>query len=351
LKKIILQATVVFLLFIIVTAGAALTEDSSPAENKTLQSALSAIKLGGGISAGYFYASNPGEEASKDEFLLSNFLIEVSSADETLPIGFVGAFGQTSTPSLLCTPEKNEDFDIEYASLTLKPISNVNLEIGLLQPNSGFENTYTFNNKNIILGAIASQQPYNAYGARICYDMNGISFWGGYYKGRLDDEEYNSPDSTWEIGISGTVADNDVSIYNYHITGQRNLFGVVIERTIKNIDLAFNIDYWTWDDDVKDLYESESAIGAAFYVCPKFGNFSIPVRLEYINQNKSQIYIESPAAKQIYAATISPTWHFNKNSYIRAESAYIKANGGFADEDGKTRDNRVNFAVELGFIF
>jgi hypothetical protein len=351
IKKVIVQITIVFLLFFIFITGLALAEDSNPFDKKPLQSTLSAIKLGGGISAGYFCASYQGTDASESEFLLSNFLVEISSADEALPMGFVGAFGQTSTPSLLGTPEKNEDFDIEYASLTLKQISDVGLEIGLLQPNSGFENTYTFNNKNVILGALASQQPYNAYGARASYDVSGISLWGGYYKGRLDDEEYNSPDYTWEIGISGTVADNDFSIYNYHIGGRRNLLGVVIERTIENIDLGFNIDYWTWDDNVKDLYGSESSIGAAFYICPNFGQLSIPFRFEYINQDESRTYIESPTAKQIYAATVSPTWHLNESSYIRAESAYVKADGGFADEKGRTRDNRINFAVELGFLF
>ena len=156
-------------------------------------------------------------------------------------MGFVGAFGETSTPSILSTPENNTDFKIEYASLTLKQVANLNLEMGLLQPNSGFENTYTFNNKNVILGAVASQQPYNAYGARVNYDANEISLWGGYYKNRLDDEEYNSPDYAWEIGVSGSIGENDFSIYNYHIGGQRNLLGAVIEHSIGNIDLAFNI--------------------------------------------------------------------------------------------------------------
>jgi hypothetical protein len=351
MEKVNIQIIIVLLLFFIISTGSAFADDSNPADNKALHSELSAIKVTGGISAGYFYASNPGEEASESEFLLSNFLVEISSADETLPIGFVGAFGQTSTPSLLGTPEKNEDFDIEHAALTLKLLSNMNLEMGLLQPNSGFECTYTFNNKNIILGAVASQQPYNAYGARASYDVSGLSFWSGYYKGRLDEEEYTSPDYTWEIGFNGSIADNDFSVYNYHIAGQRNLTGAVIERTIKNIDLAFNIDYWTWDDEVKNLYVSKSSIGGAIYICPNFGSLSIPVRLEYINQDQSQIYIENPDTKHIYTATVSPTYHFNENTYLRTESAYVKANGCFTTKEGQKKNNRINLALELGFLF
>ena len=350
MKKSIIHIYILLFLFFFVRAGSALAEGTPPVDYNTLQSILAAVKVGGGISAGYFCASNPGEEISDNAFLLSNLLIEISSADEVPPIGFIGAFGETSTPSVLGTPENNTDFKIEYASLTVEPIKDFGIEAGLLQPNSGFENTYTFNNQNAILGAVASQQPYNAYGARVGYDVSGISLWGGYYKQRLDEEEYNSPDYAWEIGLSGSIADNYFTIYNYHIDGQRNLLGAVIERSIDNIDLALNVDTWTWDNDVNELYGSESSIGAAFYICPNFGSFSIPLRLEYISQDKSEIYIERLSAKQIYAATVTPTWHFNDNAYVRMESAYVKADGAFAD-DGHTKDNRINLAIELGFLF
>jgi hypothetical protein len=350
ISKSIILLTIISTLLLSSSATFA-SDDETKSQKTADQTLLSGLKLSGGISAGYFFASNPGVDASGNEFLLSNFLVEISSKDDTQPIGFTGAFGQTSTPSLLGTPEKNEDFDIEYASLSLKPLQNMGIEMGLLQPNSGFECTYTFNNKNVILGALASQQPYNAYGVRVSYDVSGVSLWGGYYKNRLDDEEYSSPDYAWEIGLCGSIADNDFSIYNYHIEGQRNLLGAVLERTIKNIDLAFNIDYWTWDDKVKDLYGSRSSIGGAVYISPNFGNFSLPVRLEYINQKASEIYIESAGVKKIYATTISPTWHFTDKSYIRAESAYVKADGAFADKNGNIRDNRTNIAIELGYLF
>ena len=351
LRKGIILISIIFLLPFNITATFASEDDLYQADNKTIQSIVSVIKVAGGISAGYFYVSNPGQNTSDDAFLLSNLLVEISSADETLPVGFVGAFGETSTPSILDTPENNTDLKIEYASLTLKHIDKMVIEVGLLQPNSGFENTYTFNNKNVILGAVASQQPYNAYGARVNYDMNEISIWGGYYKDRLDDEEYNSPDYAWEIGVSGSIAENDFSIYNYHIGGQRNLLGAVIERSIGSIDLAFNIDYWNWDNQMKGIYGSRSSIGAVFYVCPNLGKLSIPFRFEYITQDESQIYIENPDTHRIYAATFIPTWHFNENIYARAEAAYVKADGAFADKEGTLKDNRINLAFEIGFTF
>jgi hypothetical protein len=328
--------------------------DETPV-NRLLQSTLSGLQLGGGISAGSFYASNPGNHVSDNEFLLSNFLVELSSKDSDLPVGFVGAFGETSTPSLLSTPENNTDFDIEYASLILKPMSDVSLELGLLQPNAGFECTYTFNNINVLLGALASQQPYNAFGARLGYDINGFSLNAGYYKKRLDQDEYNdngsTPGDSWEIGVSGSVLNNKFSIYHYHLEAERNLTGVVIERTIENVYLAVNIDYWKRDADMGNLYGSRSAIGAAFYVAPRFGHFSIPVRLEYIDQGESRIYIDNADAKHIFTATISPTYKFCDNAYVRVESAYVNADHAFADKNGNSEQSRICLAAEVGYLF
>jgi len=328
--------------------------DDTPA-NRLVQSAISGLQLEGGISGGYFYASNPGEDASDSKFLLSNFLVQLSSKDQNLPVGFVGAFGETSTPSLLSTPENNTDFDIEYGSLNLKPITGLSLEVGLLQPNAGFENSYTYNNKNIILGALASQQPYNAYGARLGYDVSDFHLCAGYYKDRLDRDEYNdngsTPGDSWEIGISGPVLNNQLSIYHYHIEDKRSLTGAVVERTIKNLYLAVNVDYWNWDAGMKDFYGSKSAIGGAFYVAPSFGHFSIPLRLEYIDQGKSRIYIDNVDAKHIYTATISPTYTFCEHAYIRVESAYVHADHGFADKNGNSKDHRICLAAEVGYLF
>ena len=103
--------------------------------------ALSAIKVGGGISTGYFYASNPGEDTQMMHSSSQTFLLRYLPLDEDLPVGFTGAFGETSTPSILGTPENNTEFKIEYAALTIKPVKALGLEMGLLQPNAGFENT------------------------------------------------------------------------------------------------------------------------------------------------------------------------------------------------------------------
>ncbi len=216
-----------------------------------LSTALAGIEVSGGISAGSFYASNPGPNTSDSQFSLSNFLVEISSEEKKGPVSFAGAFGESSTPSLFDTPGNNRRFDIEYASLLLNPTDNVSLEAGLLLPNAGYEDTYTFNNRNIVLGALASQQPYNEYGARLAYSVFGL-----------------------EIGAGGSVSDFDFNIYNYHLEGMRNLTGIVTERTVKNVSLAFNLDYWKWNRSMKNYYGNNSSVGMALYISPHFERIS-----------------------------------------------------------------------------
>jgi hypothetical protein len=342
--KVIAAAGVIALLM-------ALGMGSVQADDLGVESVLSKVNVMGGISGGYFYTSNPGEDLSGSEFLLSNLLVEISSADEAFPIGFSAAFGQTATPSVLDAPEETGSLGIEYASVSLSPLKSLNLEVGLIGPNSGYEATYTYENMNILLGTVASQQPYNAYGVKVSYDVNGISFWGGYYRDRLDDEEYGSPEETWEIGISGTGLGAEFNLYHYHIDGFRNDTGIGIDRSFARIDIGLNLDYWKWDDDVSDNYGSDSSLGIAVYVRPVFGSFSLPFRFEYVDQGESMIYVESEDADRIMTITVTPTYNFNGNAYVRAEAAYVLADSAFANKKGDAEDCNLSLAAEIGFLF
>jgi len=309
------------------------------------------VETTGGLSGGYFYASEPGPNAADSEFLLSNLLLEISSGDQDLPVGFVFALGETSTPSVLDTPQNNNALSIEYASLTITPFPGVSIETGLLMPNSGYEATYTYENQNILLGAVASQQPYNAYGTKIGFEIEDLYIWAGYYRDRLDNEEYDSADEAWEIGVCATVFEIDINLYHYHIGGFRQLTGVSIERTFRNVDIGLDLDYWAWAGSIRNVYGSNSSIGGAVYVSPTFGSFSIPVRLEYVHQEESQIYLESINAERIFTATVTPTYHCNENTFVRVETAYVQADTAFAGKNGNTESDTFSLAMEVGFFF
>ena len=317
-------------------------------------------EVSGGLSAGYFYASNVGPSAANDNFVLSNLLVELLAEPKEKPISFVAAFGGTVTPSVFDPPEETApDLGIEYASLCIEPIENLCIETGLLQPSAGYEDTYTFNNRNMTVGAVASQQPYNALGAGASYSIKDVEIYAATYKARLDKEEYCtevngtslSPTDSWEAGIGGSFAGTDLSIYHYNLNSLRNLTGFVVERTVDNTYLALNMDYWRWNHAVGAYFKDNCALATAVYVSPRFGAVSIPVRLEYINQGKSKIYLDSEDAEDIYVFTITPTYNFSENAYIRAEASYVEGDKGFEDDQGNTEDSRTYFSMELGFKF
>jgi Putative beta-barrel porin-2, OmpL-like. bbp2 len=337
-------------------ANPPVTDANPPAtEDTSLQSVLAGLDFTGGLSAGIFSTSHAGQGNSDNEWMVSNLLLGVSLKDKNSPVGLTAAIGETSTPTILGMPETTNSIDVEYASVDLQPLPKLNIKVGLLQPNAGYESSYTYNNKNTFLGAVASQQPYNAYGAQIGYDFKYIQVVGGYYKDRLADDEYmvdgHNPDETWEVGVSGTVMDTSISVYHYHIDNQRNLTGAVVERTIGSVDFGFNMDYWRWDDSLSDLHEDDSSLGGAFYVIPHFGDFSIPLRLEYIDQGKSTFYLDNVNTHTIYAVTLSPTYRFSPHAYLRADFGYVHADDGFTDSNDNVKNDRVCLAAEIGYTF
>lgn len=320
-----------------------------------LQSLLAGLDFSGGISAGNFYTSHAGQGNDDNEWMLSNLLVEVSTKDQSALIGFTAAVGETSTPSLLGSPGTTNSIDVEYASLNLNPTPGLNVMVGLLRPNAGYENSYTYNNQNAFLGVIASQQPYNAYGIQVGYDFKGVHFVAGYYKDRLARDEYvtndDTPNETWEFGVSGTILGTSVSLYHYRLESLRDLTGVVLERSFGTVDLGFNMDYWHWDGAMTRVHADDSSIGGAVYIIPHFGKFSLPMRLEYIDQGASGIYLDSTSAHRITAVTISPTYRFIAKAYIRADLGYVHADDGFSDDNGHPKSNRICLAAEIGYTF
>lgn len=333
---------------------------------KILSPYLGNISITGGISGGYFITTNEGVEGKKDNFVLTNLLLDISSEMKNGMFGFNVGLGGVTTPSVFDSPDDTiPDFRIEYAAMNLKPIKSLHglsFEGGLLKPNTGYESTYTFENRNVTVGALASQQPYNAVGARATYAFSeDFRIWSGIYKHRLDDDEYRieyddghgnvlsrsaQNSYSWEAGINDSFGDVGLSLYHYHLTGLRNLTGIVAEYTMNNLYMALNVDYWRWSGEMERYFEDHSSIGAALYLAPSFKKFSLPLRLEYIQQGKSMIYLPIRDAEDIYAATLTPTYNFTDNVLIRTEVSYVHADNGFSDYKGKPKDDKFLFSAE-----
>ncbi len=340
---------------------------------------LDNLNITGGVSGGWFSTTNEGPGNESSNFVLSNLLLDLSSEMEGGLLGFNVGLGGVTTPSVFDAPnDAIPDFRIEYASVNLKPIRSLeglSVEAGLLKPNSGYEDTYTFCNPNITVGALASQQPYNAMGVGVAYAFSeDLEFWGGVFKHRLDDDEYRTDDvyineygeprglggqdsNSWEVGVNGSVNGLGLSLYHYQLNGLRHLTGIVVDHTIndlyglKSLYLVLNADYWRWSSRVDRYFKDDSSLGAGLYIVPSFERLSFPLRLEYIHQGESRIYLDSPDAEDIYAATFTPTYNLTCNVFLRGEVSYVHADNGFSDNKGRPEDDKYMFAVETGVKF
>ncbi len=353
------------LLAALVFPFAAWAEQSEGSLIKTTVANLEA-KLSGGVSGGYFYTNNAGAGHGKNresKFVLTNALFDLSLESKDYPVSLDVGLGGVATPSLLDNPDDSAPgWRVEYADFSISPIKNLTLETGLLQPVAGYEDTYTFNNKNITVGVLASQQPYNAYGARATYSLKGyggpnLDAYFGYYRNRLDDTEYESPGGlkphdAWETGISTNILDTDITLYHYHVSGLRSLTGIVAEKEIGFLYLAFNMDYWKWSSFLRrqEGIRGDHSIGAALYVSAKVNKyFELPLRIEYIDQCQSQIY--TAGAGDIYAVTFTPTIYPTENTYVRAEGGYVHNNHGFENGWGQSQNHKWYVCAEVGFKF
>ena len=317
------------------------------------------LSISAGASGGAIVANNVGENLKRNylgKFVVTNLLFDLTLQNEKVPLSLNIGLGGTGTPSILDNPEDIlPPFDIEYADFTYSPVKHFTLEFGLLAPSAGYEDTYTFNNKNITVGIIASQQPYNASGIRGNFSAGNFQIFSGFYRERLDSEEYCvgtlCPSSSYEFGIAGEMVGIEFTLYHYHINNLRNLTGIVVEKDLGSTYLALNADYWKWSKKISEK-KSASSVGVAFYLSKKIGdNFELPVRLEYISQGKSGIYIESEDVSAIFGATLTPTYNFSEKFYMRCEGAYVYAAKGFLDNKGNIKNDKMEISFESGVRF
>ncbi|HIC97433.1 MAG TPA: hypothetical protein EYP11_03425, partial [Aquificaceae bacterium] len=217
---------------------------------------------------------------------------------------------------------------------TLKPLSGVSVDAGILTTNIGFEIADTYSNPNVLFGSVWWAQPFRYPGARITYDvMEGISLYTEYNK------EYGG--DNFAVGSLGSVGNISYAItyFDYNDTDtngtNKNLIDLVLSTSLGPTTLGLNLDYQWLDDD--------SAYGIALYFIPTFGNLSVPIRLEYFNSGTSGIYLDEEG----YTATVTPTLRPSENTFIRLDVSFISTeNDVFGSEDDKT-----TASLELGFTF
>jgi hypothetical protein len=323
--------------------------------------ANSDIKIDGALTTGYFASNNTGS-SNHDSFKVSNFILGLSSDAKDGGIGFNVGFGTVLLPTVYdggLVDNKaiiNKSFGPIYAVLSYKPISGLTLDAGLLTTNIGYELSTSFTNPNITYGTVWSAQPFIYPGARITYAVGDIKFYAEASKDKgYSDENTSLPTSgAYAVGSLGTLYGVNYAISYYDYTAYKNLVDIVLSKSINdNLDAGINFDYQWLDSTAKVSGHDSKGYGVAGYVVPKFGNFSLPVRIEYVNDGskgkESGIY---NGVSKAWTITATPTFRPTKNTYVRAEVSYVNSdNKIFADSSGNPKDTKVSAAAELGFLF
>ena len=344
---------------------------TSSAMAGTITVANSDLELTGALTAGFFMVdktNNPttGETGARDYFKVTAIDIELlSKLNDT--IGFVADLGQTEQNSLLDgdpSEQGAQNFGVDYAYVSIRPLSNLTIDAGKLPTNVGYELYHTYENKNIFFGMVWYGQPVTYSGARITFEaMDNLSLYFEY-------SQDTTIQDAFAVGILGNLFGFDYAVSYFDYSGDRNLVDVVLSRSFGLLDVALNVDYQWLDDKRKNAIKDsgatsidDSAYGVALYITPNLTEtLSVPIRLEYVNDGQSTDNagnvkdegIYGIAGDSAYSITITPTYKPTKNSYIRAEVGYIKMDkkyGDFLDSDGKADDHRYVYAIEAGYSF
>jgi len=307
------------------------------------------IEISGGISGGNYLSISINKQSKNSYnniYTVSNFLLVFNVKKNNIPLSIESGIGNSlASTTMEISSEILPSLNIQFVDFIFSISDNINFETGLLQPNSGYEDTYTYNNQHSTVAILASQQPFNAMGIRTNISLKKFGLFGGFYKNRLDTQEYSFgttlPSVSYELGLKGRITGINFTLYHYHINNIRNLTGVVIEKKITNSTfLALNIDCWKWSSDIKQM-KGRYSTGVTLYISRFFGKYiEIPVRAEYINQKLSKIYTDSKKSTVIYGLTITPTYHFTDKIYIRIEGGLVNS-----------INNRLFSSVETGIKF
>jgi hypothetical protein len=332
--------------------------------------ANSDIKIDGALTTGYFTSNNTGS-STHDSFKVSSFILGLSSDAKDGGIGFNVGFGTVLLPTVYdggLVDNKaiiNKSFGPIYAVLSYKPISSLTLDAGLLTTNIGYELATSFTNPNITYGAVWSAQPFIYPGTRITYALGDIKFYAEASKDKIYFDGKSTPitnpsgrnlslSGAYAVGSLGTLYGINYAISYYDYTAYKNLVDIVLSKSINdNLDVGINFDYQWLDSTAKASGHDSKGYGVAGYIIPKSGNFSLPVRIEYMNDGskgkESGIY---NGVSKAWTITATPTFRPTKNTYIRGEVSYVNSDEKiFKDNSGNQKDTKVSAVAELGFLF
>lgn len=310
----------------------------------SLTVANSDLTLAGGLSAGALYSDNNGARHDTDA-RVTDFLVELSAPVATTGVGFVAAFGELLQPTVFANVgiTSPTSTSLQYGSMIVKPTEALTFEAGKLATKIGYEVANTYGNQNILLGGLWSAQPVYYPGVRASYNLGSVTVFG-----EANQDTSTSAKNGYVVGASGAAGPVSYAVAYYNAKESRDILDIIVSTKIGNIPVAANLDYHMLDNATPG--NDDSATGLALYATPSFGNTSVPVRIEYMDDGSSGIY--NTGLKTGYTFTVTPTYNFSATTFVRAEAAYATAdNKVFSDKLGTAIDSKTSYAVQAGFKF
>ncbi len=301
------------------------------------------LKLGGGMTAGYFYTNNTGS-SNEDNYQVSDFILELS-AEPTEGVGFVGALGTMAAITVTDGGVGNTPYanDFQYGWLTVTPAEGITIEAGKLATRVGYEVAPSYGNAHATIAALWGGQPVYYPGVRLSYDASDSL---GFYV-EANNDELGTAKSASAVGVGGNVSGLDYSVSYYRYNGYKDLVDVIVATEIAGMPVAANIDYHMLEE-APAPGADDTAYGVALYVTPTIGAVEVPVRVEFLNDGTSGVFGVDSAT----TFTITPTYRYTENSFVRAELSYVSSdNKIFSDDKGVAEDTKTSFAVQAGFTF
>jgi len=323
------------------------------AQAGTLTTANADITLSGGVTGAYSYNSDTG----RDKFIVDDALVDLASEAKAGGMGLDRAIGTLTGNSLagasnLGVIGGGATTSVQYGYVTVKPTNELAVDAGLIATNVGYEVVPSYANSNILRGMVWNAQPTYYTGARATYSMGGMSMYAEANKG-----------PGWAIGGSSTFGGVDVSASYYSAVNNNTILDLIASTKMGGIDVAANFDYLSKSKATKVAGTDDTAYGLALYATvPMSGNWSLPMRLEYVNDGTSNLYglqYTNPTTTNLeknsaVTFTVTPTYNFSSSTFVRAELAYAstsKKDGTYVDDKGAVTDSNIVVSAQGGVLF
>ena len=344
--------------------------------------------LFGGVSAGFTWQSADRHDgvcgstppcgvglAQKDFFSVNTFAIGLTKpATEKSPLGFTAALASFEVPVIFASSDVVNDAIVDpitgkrgliahgrtsgsfkpwLAFVSWIPVPGLTIDAGLLWDQFG-ERALTILNPNIHRGVVFTAHPVLFAGARATYDLGMAKVYLGYNQGGGLLQGVIGVSDAFEAGVLFNVENIAIGLHTYDEAMGRNLYVLEAKGKVGEIGAGLELDYIRKDDSIQAPGVDDSAWGVAINVNPSLGDIALPIRVEYVSNGNSGLFLTGNDTTWTF--TITPTYKPTANTFVRVELGYVSSDQDVyyespGDEPGNGTSSRTVASLELGFAF